>query len=265
LRTCPVTGRVVLINADWLDRPAPAAAPAGACWYCEATGRVIVRRGDVVARPHPVPALGVEGDPRPAVYGGGVRRQAVGAHELVYGRHLGDDAPLFEILADRVTDLRGDPRLLGFSMTRRHAPGRHVCWHLFAVPYPVPASAPAGWRDHERLHGERVIEDGAATTLLAFAPRVPFEAWVMPAQGLAGFTESGLKVREAVAQAVGRALVRIGRALRNAPIDLVLVDGEPWRVEILPRLTPPAAVETATGVAVHGVFPEEAVAFLREG
>lgn len=278
LRTCPVTGRVVLLNDQWVDAPAPPpatpVAPAGpSCWYCAYTGPLITRFGDVHVVPHPVPALGIEGDPRPTVLAGAARRQAVGAHELIFGGHGGGpsgghegkgEGPLLAAVAARVTDLRRDQRLRGFGATRRSAPGAHPVWQLFAVPTELEGSMPAGWRDAERAHGERILEDGGATALLAWAPRVPFEAWVMPAQGHARFDRTGPEVIAAVAAAVDRTLARLSVAVRGAPIDLVLVESEPWRIELLPRLAGPAAVEVATGVPVHGVFPEAAAEYLRD-
>lgn len=268
LRTCPVTGRVVLLNDRWVDTPPPLPAPdahAGACWYCAYQGPVIARTGDVTVAPHPVPVLGIEGDPRPTVVAGALRRQGVGAHELVFGPHdAGGEGQLLSMIAARVTDLRNDDRLRGFGAARRAVPGAHAVWQLFAVPMELEASVPAGWRDAERAHGERILEDGAATTLLAWAPRVPFEAWVMPAHGHARFDRSLPEVVAAVASAVDRAFSRLSLALRGAPIDLVLVESEPWRVELLPRLAAPTAVQVATGVPVHGVFPEAAAHYLRD-
>jgi hypothetical protein len=259
-----VAGRVVLLNDAWVDVPAPE-PPEGPCFHCGYDGPVIATRGPLRAVPHPVPALGVEGDPRPTVTAGGVRRQAVGAHELVFGPHAdADPGALLGLVVARWADLRNDRRLRGFGATRRAATGRHPAWQVFAVPHELPSSAPGGWRDAERLHGERILDDGAATALLAWAPRVPFETWVLPAQGLAPFERSGPEVLAAVGVVMERALARIGKALRGCPIDLVIVDGEPFRIELLPRLAAPAAVEVATGVPVHGVFPEAAAEFLRD-
>lgn len=263
LRTCPVTGRVVLLNDTWVDTPAPPVTDPAPCFYCGYDGHVIATREGARAVPHPVPALGIEGDARPTVLAGAVRRQAVGAHELVFGGHDGAE-PLLPLVAQRWSDLRNDRRLRSFGATRRHVPGRHVAWQVFALPYDVPHTVPAGWRDAERAHGERILEDGPVTTFVAWAPRVPFETWVLPSEGLAGFEQSGADVQVAVGAAVDRVLARLSRALRGCPIDIVVVDGDPWRVELLPRLDPPAAVEVATGVPVHGVFPEAAAEFLRE-
>jgi hypothetical protein len=254
---------VVLINDAWVDAPAPE-VEAGPCWHCAYEGPVITTRGGVRAVPHPRPALGIEGDPRPTVLAGGVRREAVGAHEIVFGPHdEAEPGALLGLVAARWSDLRNDRRLRGFGATRRAAPGRHAAWQVFALPYELPLSVPAGWRDAERLHGERVVDDGGVTALLAWAPRVPFETWVLPAQGLAPFERSAPELLAAVGVATQRMLALLWRALRGCPIDVVLVDGEPFRLELVPRLAGPAAVEVATGVPVHGVSPEAAAEFLR--
>ncbi|MDP2311930.1 MAG: hypothetical protein Q8P41_03430 [Pseudomonadota bacterium] len=267
LRTCPVTGRGVLLNDGWVDLPPPVPAPTERCWYCAYAGPVIAHVDTVRVVPHPVPALGIEGDPRPTVVAGGVRRQAVGAHELLFaqGHAPVGEAVLLAVLAARWTDLQGDQRLRGFGATRRDAPGAHAVWQLFAVPTELPPSLPAGWRDAERAHGERILEDAGATTLLAWAPRVPFETWVLPAHGIARFSRTDPELVAAVGAAVDRVRERLSLALRHAPIDLVLVDGEPWRIELLPRLAGPAPVEVATGLPIHGVFPEAAAEYLRDG
>lgn len=269
LRTCPVTGRGVLLNDGWFDAPAPPPSGVDPCWYCAYEGPVIRRIDGVTVVPHPVPALGIEGDPRPTVVSGGVRRQAVGAHELLFvegarGHAGGGEGALLAAVAARIADLRRDTRLRGFGAVRRHTPGGHAVWQVFAVPVELPTTAPGGWRDAERAHGERILEDAGATTLLAWAPRVPFEAWVLPTLGIAPLARTGPELIAAVAGAVDRALVRISAALRDAPVDLVLVDGEPWRVEILPRLAGASPVEAATGMPIHGVFPEAAAEFLRD-
>lgn len=260
LRTCPVTGRVVLLNDAWVDEPV-VPEPSGPCWYCSANEPIIATKGAARAIPHPVPALGVEGDARPVLLAGAVRRQAVGAHELVYAAHEGGE--LLSLVADRWRDLRRDSRLLGMAAIRRSAPGRHVAWQVNALPHHLPSSAPAGWRDVERGLGVRLIAVDAATTFLAWAPRVPFETWVLPTLGTAGFEQSDPALVREVERAAEGALRALVRALRGAAVDLVVVDGEPWRIELLPRLSVPSAVEVSTGVPVHGVFPEAAAVLLR--
>lgn len=261
LRTCPVTGRTVLLNDAWIDAPAPPQPPPATCWYCAPRGPVITLAEPVRAVPHPTPWLGIEGDARPGVSGGAVRRDAVGAHELVYGAHAEDEGALMRMVAARVADLRNDTRLRGFGAVRRITAGAHAAWQVFALPFDLPLSTSAWWRDEEMAAGLRVVERHAeAVALLAWAPRAPFETWVMPAAGAApfGVTDPG-PVAELARHVVGL----LGRALREPPLDLVLVDGDPWRIEIVPRLAPPSTVEAASGVCAHGTFPEAAAEWLR--
>lgn len=247
LRTCPVTGRVVLINDAWLDAPpveAPAAAPA-------ASAQVVGTRGGCAARPCATPWLGVEGSVEMHRHEGRLWREAVGAHELLLG---GTTAEALALAQDRIADLRGDTRLRGFHLAWRGA------WQLYALPFePVPG-APEAWRDAERRSGERVIGavDGAVA-ILAWAPRVPFETWVLPAWGRGGFEEAEVGP---VAALLDRVVERLARALPGAELDRVVVDGAPWRVEVLPRLGRPALSE-GFDLPAHGTFPEAAAAYLR--
>jgi len=66
-----------------------------------------------------------------------------------------------------------------------------------------------------------------------------------------------------VGDAVATVARGIAQALRGAPMDLVLVDGAPWRVEVIPRLARPTSLEIAAGIPIHGTLPELAAAHLR--
>lgn len=262
IRSCPVTGQAVLINDAWVDRPAPAVRGA-ACWYCSPRGPVLARDGDVLVVPHPVPALGVEGDDRVQDEGhGALRREAVGAHELLFAGHDASDVPLLAVVRHRIHDLRRDRRLRGFRAVRRHQRGGHVAWQLIALPFDVPPLVAATWRDEEARRGTRVIaQDSRAVAVAAWAPRVPFETWVLPR------ADEDLERGDpgAVAGVLPEVIAALDDALDGAPIDLVIEDGAPWRVVLMPRLAAPNAVDVATGLPMHGVFPEEAARFLRRG
>lgn len=269
LRVCPVEGTAVLLNDAWIDRPAASRAPGGgACRWCAPPRRPIATAPGLVgpavyAVPHPTPALGVEGDARVRREGGRVWRDAVGAHEVVYGAHAGDDRACLALVRARIEDLRQDTRLRGFRVSRRAGPGRHAAWQVFALPYELPLSAPARWRDDELADGGRVITHvPGAAAILAWAPRTPLETWVLPDAGRAAFADAD---PGPVAALVAETLTRLSRALRDPVIDAVILDGEPWRIELRPRATPGRPVEVATGMPVHGAFPERAAEMLRSG
>ncbi len=264
LRTCPVTGRTVLLHPGWIDRPAPP-ADAGACAWCRPGvlqhAQVLAQLNGVRAVAHPVPALSLDGQPVPAASSAPLRRDAFGAHELVVGPHVAREATLLRVLAARVNDLRRDGRLRGFHASRRARKGHHAAWQLFGLPWERAPEPVAAWRTRERADGARtLVERDGAFAAMAWAPRAPFEAWVVPLEGDAPF---GAQDPVAVADAVARVAREVSRALRDPPIDLVLVDGAPWRVEIVPRLEAPGALEVAAGVPIHGVLPERAAMHLR--
>lgn len=253
LRTCPVTGVTVLVHAGWPEPVPPPAKRPGRCEMCAWTGPVIARIGGGLAVPHPVPALGIEGDVTMRREGGHVWREAVGAHELIFGEH--DACPWAPVPA-RIEDLRRDHRFRGFRVFRRHISGRHVVWQLVALPTDVAFSAATAWRDAEVAAGTRVaVRDGGFAAVLAFAPRVAFETWVVPVSGREGFPSAdGVRFAEAMR-------ARLGRALREPTIDLVVEEGEPWRIVLMPQLQVSRAIDAV--LPVVGAFPERAAEFLR--
>ncbi len=268
LRTCPVTGRIVLLNQTWPD-PLPQVPTVPApCWFCEpGRGPVLARVGVWRAVPHPVPALGIEGDVRVRAEGGRVRRDAVGAHELLFTEQhparpkAAIHADASRLLISRVHDLRRDTRLRSFRMIHRAAPGLHPVWQLFALPFDLATTAPAAWRDGELRDRERVVaETETVVVIAAWAPRQPFELWVLPRRGRKRLEE--LDISELFTEAALWA-ERTSDALRGAAVDWVVEDGEPVRIELIPRVSPPSAVEVGAGLPLHGVRPEEAATFLR--
>ncbi len=206
--------------------------------------------------PHDPPWVGIEGASvvlrEPAVW-----RDAVGAHEVLHGSLR----TALELAAERIEDLRRDTRLRSFGLAGRYSGGACLGLELIALPFDRPPSAPSRWRDAE-IGGPRCLAlDDDAVALLAWAPRTPMEVWVLPRQGTAAFTAASGRRLAALTEQV---LACVAAALSGAVIDIVLVEGEPWRLELRPRLTSDGVFEAATGVPAHGTFPEEATAFLHD-
>lgn len=244
LRTCPVDGHTVLLN-DVLtsvpERTTPLPSPPV---------------GDRGWHHHDPPWVGVEGNAAvqrvPAV-----SRDALGAHEWL----AGDLPTALRTAQGRMTDLRGDTRLKGFGVAGVAVDGAITGLDLVALPFETRSSAPAGWRDAE-VGGPRCIAVAeAAVALLAWAPRTPLECWVLPREGRASF---GYADPASVAALAEDVLSRLARALPGAAIEVVLVDGEPWRLELRPRMTTAGVFTAATGLAAHGSFPERAALYLRD-
>ena len=258
LRTCPVTGVTVLLNDGWPDAPAPCASAPEPCWYCESAAPVIRERDGLRAVPHPVPALGIEGSAKVQVTPGGVRREAVGAHELLYGTHDAEAGGLLLFASDRIADLRRDGRLRGFRLLRVCRPGGHAGWQLFALPIDVAPGEAAAWRAAEVEAGTRVVARApGAVAIAAWAPRVPFEVWVLP-EADADFPE-GCGAVETLAERIADTLAT---ALGGAAVHLVVEGGEPWRLVVRP-LTTPSLPTAPLDLPGHGVFPERAAELLR--
>ena len=59
------------------------------------------------------------------------------------------------------------------------------------------------------------------------------------------------------------ALRRVRRVAGPCAANLWLLEGDPWRIEVVPRLSPLAGVELGAGVFIATVPPEEAAALLR--
>ena len=263
LRTCPVTGRTVLINEGWWAAPAPLPPPPSPCPVCSFTHPPIAHADGLRVLPHPNPALGIEGNPKPLTEHGAVRMEAVGAHELIFGDHHGlDHAAALRLGRQRIHDLRRDSRLRGFRLACRLIPGHHPLWQLWAFPFELRPSAPAGWRDLQVAVGKQVVAHTAgAVALMAWAPRVPFELWLMPDRGRSSFEKDD---SAPIAGLFSQLLPRIKRAAGQVPLDLVVEEGEPWRLEILPTPANDSLLQAATGFPVHGTSPELALEFLRE-
>lgn len=262
LRTCPVTGQVVLVDGAVLDHPHPAPPPPAPCPWCTPSEPPIQALAGVTARAHPHPVLRVERDVTVHTVDGHVRREALGAHEILAGDHVGDEVSCLRLAQARIRDLRGDRRLRGFRLARRHAPGHHRVWSLWALPFEGAPGAPARWRDRELLSGERVIaEEAGAVGILAWAPRVPFETWVLARSGGSGFEDGD---PTAVARLGDHLAARLSRVLGGAAVDLFVCDGEGWRIELLPVLPDGGLFARATGIPRHGGVPERVAEYLRQ-
>lgn len=263
LRTCPVTGRTVLINEGWWAPAGPLPPVPDPCPVCSLSHAPIAQSKGLRVLPHPNPALGIEGNPKPITELGAVRMEAVGAHELIYGDHQGlDHAAALRLGQQRIHDLRRDSRLRGFRLACRLIPGHHPLWQLWAFPFELRPSAPAIWRDQQIESGKQVVAHTAgAVALMAWAPRVPFELWLMPDQGRSSFEKEDCAP---VAKLLHHVLPQIQRATAAVPLDIVVEEGEPWRLEILPALPNDSLLHAATGFPVHGTSPEVALQFLRQ-
>ena len=257
--------------------------------------------------PNKFPALRIEGELEPAGEGLYDRMNGVGAHEVVIETPdhaatlatLPVDAVADVLLAyrDRVVDLKKDPRFEYILVFKNHGAAagaslEHPHSQLIATPI-IPimvleelkgAAAyyemkeRCVWCDivrQERRSRRRVITEAHGFMAVApFAPRFPFEAWVLPTTHRSAFEETSMDALRGLAEVLGDVLRRIDRVLHHPPFNFMLhtaplregpLDDFHWHLEIIPKLTNVAGYEWGSGFFINPVPPEDAAAALREG
>jgi UDPglucose--hexose-1-phosphate uridylyltransferase len=230
----------------------------------------------------------------------------IGAHEVIIEspRHEATLATLepeavervLWAIRDRLQDLRQDRRFRSLIAFKNHgrAAGAlldHPHSQLIALPI-VPREVRdelEGARAHFAIRerclfcdivrqdladGRRVVAENADMVALApWAPRFPFETWVLPRRHQASYEETPRHEIGALARLLGDLLRRMDQALSRPPWHLLIHtaplgesvgDWYHWHVEIFPKLTRVAGFEWATGFYVNPTAPEEAAAVLRE-
>ncbi|HEV8436756.1 MAG TPA: galactose-1-phosphate uridylyltransferase [Methylomirabilota bacterium] len=255
--------------------------------------------------PNKFPALRIEGELERSGEGLYDRMNGVGAHEVVVEAPEHDArieqlpvAHLAEVLRayrERMVDLAKDPRLEYAMVFKNHgdfagATLEHPHSQLIATPI-VPMTVEEElsgalqhfrikqrciWCDivrQERQDGGRVVLEQAGIIALApFAPRFPFETWVLPVGHRSSYEEAPMGDLVTLASVLGEILRRIGRTLDDPPYNLILhsaplraraLDHFHWHLEIIPKLTRVAGFESGSGFFINPTPPEEAARYLR--
>ena len=110
------------------------------------------------------------------------------------------------------------------------------------------------------------------STLAPFAPRFPFETWVLPVGHRSSYEETGPEEFLPLARVLGDVLRRLGRVLDDPPYNLMLhsaplraphLDHFHWHLEIITKFIRVAGFEWGTGFFINPTPPEEAARYLR--
>jgi UDPglucose--hexose-1-phosphate uridylyltransferase len=256
--------------------------------------------------PNKFPALRIEGELEPSGDGLYDRMNGVGAHEVVIETPdhtatlatLSPDAVADVLLAfrDRVVDLKKDPRFEYILVFKNHGAAagaslEHPHSQLIATPIiPIMVSEELKgaseyydmkercvWCDvvHQERRARRriIMEANGFMALAPFAPRFPFETWILPTQHRWAFEETGVEELRGLAEVLGGFLRRLDRVLGRPPFNFMLhtaplregpLEHFHWHLEIIPKLTNVAGYEWGTGFFINPVPPEDAAAALRE-
>src|SRR5438034_1386062 len=259
--------------------------------------------------PNKFPALQIEGTLDRRAEGLYDKMNGVGAHEVVIETPEHDldiaDQPvehieqLLNAYRERAMDLHRDKRLRYVLIFKNHGAGagatlEHPHTQLIATPI-VPKilqeeldGARRYFELKERcvfcdiVQQETAENDGRRVVSMTerfvvvepFAPRFPFETWILPRQHDASFpvlTDIG-ELRD-LAVTLKDTLQRLNRALDRPPFNFVIhtapvSEGESeyyhWHLEITPTLTRVAGFEIGSGFHINPTPPEDAAQYLRE-
>ena len=256
--------------------------------------------------PNKFPALCIEGAVSRQGEGLFDKMSGIGAHEViietpVHGQTLATlpEKRVEDVLwafRDRMIDLQRDKRFRYVLIFKNHgAPAgaslEHSHSQLIALPI-VPkrvreevdgAKGYYAYKERcvycdiirqERDSGIRVIsENEDFLTVAPYAPRFPFETWVLPKEHESAFENSQTHFYENLARALKNLLMRVNTVLEMPSYNLVFhtspVKEAPndyyhWHLEMMPKLTRVAGFEWGTGFYINPTPPEEAAKFLRE-
>jgi UDPglucose--hexose-1-phosphate uridylyltransferase len=127
--------------------------------------------------------------------------------------------------------------------------------------------------EQELSCGERIVYDECG--YVAFCPYAslqPFEVWLMPKEHASAFEQNSSDGFQGLTEALHWLILRIERVVPDAAYNLLIRTapwhGElsawcHWRIELLPRATPLAGFELATGMFINPLAPERAAGKLR--
>lgn len=256
--------------------------------------------------PNKYPALIIEGDLGKEGEGLYDRMNGIGAHEVIVESPLHEqsfsslspDKMLFVLRAfkERINDLSRDPRFKYVMIFKNHGKAagaslEHSHSQLIALPI-LPrmivselAGALSYYRYKERCifcdiirqeirQDVRVVcQNDHFITLTPFAPRTPFEMWVLPKTHSSAYCKEEDGKLYSLAMLMSETLRRLDACIQDVPYNFVLhneplqsdgLDHYHWHFEIVPKLTSIAGFEWGSGFYINPMPPEEAAQYLRQ-
>jgi UDPglucose--hexose-1-phosphate uridylyltransferase len=256
--------------------------------------------------PNKFPALGIEGTLNRQGEGLYDKMNGVGAHEVIIetpehrttmaGLAASQIESVLWAYRDRILDLKKDARLKYMLIFKNFGDAagaslEHTHSQLIALPV-VPKRVQeevTGARDYygykercvfcdmirqEASSGVRLVaENDGFFALCPFAPRFPFELWIVPKVHQSSFEESSRSDYQHLATLLKDMLGRLEAVLdhpaynyiiHSSPVPDGVNDYYHWHLEIMPKLTKLAGFEWGTGFYINPTPPEEAAKFLRE-
>ena len=237
--------------------------------------------------PNKFPALGIEGNLDRQAEGLFDKMNGVGAHEVIvenneHNATLASMTPknIEDVLwtfRDRILDLKKDRRLKYILIFKNYGEGagatlEHTHSQLIALPVvPIYVAEEIEGAKQYYIYKERcvfcdiarqeieagirvVAENDDFLTIAPYAPRFPFETWILPKQHESAFENSSSRMFQNLAKAIRTLLNKANRVLDDPPYNLVIHssptqdssnDHYHWHIEFVPKLTKVGGFEWA--------------------
>ncbi|MBI2342693.1 MAG: galactose-1-phosphate uridylyltransferase [Deltaproteobacteria bacterium] len=256
--------------------------------------------------PNKFPALMIEGSLNKRGDGVYDMMNGIGAHEVIvespdHNKTLANlsDQQFEDVLwsfRDRIIDLKKDKRFRYILVFKNHgqragASLEHSHCQLIALPIlPKTVIEELTGSNEYYSYKERclycdiitqeiedqkrvVLENEEFIVICPFAPRFPFEVWILPKNHAAHFEDATKHEVRHLAQIFQRTLKKLEKALNDPPYNFMihtapLTMHNPevyhWHIELTPRLTRMAGFERGSGFYINPTAPEVSAQFLRE-
>ncbi|PID56995.1 galactose-1-phosphate uridylyltransferase [candidate division KSB3 bacterium] len=257
--------------------------------------------------PNKFPALQIEGDLQKIGEGLFDKMNGIGAHEVLIespehemtlsSMEHPKVVDMFWAFRERVVDLKRDRRFKYIMMFKNYGSAagaslEHPHSQLIALPV-VPlavlsemdgAKTYFDYKDRcvfcdiiyqETCDGSRVVsEHDDFLVVCPYAPRFPFETWILPKAHTSVFENSSREQFANLAHALQNTIRRLDNVLEDPPYNFIIhnaplhhehdVNYYHWHMEIMPKLAKVAGFEWGTGFYINPTPPEDAAKFLRE-
>ncbi|MFQ5456414.1 MAG: galactose-1-phosphate uridylyltransferase [Nitrospirota bacterium] len=256
--------------------------------------------------PNKFPALQIEGSLDKVGEGLYDTMNGLGAHEVIIegpshdlniaGLPLKNVEDTLHAYRERIVDLKKDVRFRYILIFKNEGEAagaslEHSHSQLIALPI-VPIQVSRELEGSKRYYRYRdrcvycdiirqELETGSRIVLenehficsSPFAPRFPFETWIIPKKHDSCYDHLQTHEIESLAKILKNILMRIDKALNIPPYNYIIHTGPirenvneyyHWHIEIMPKLTKVAGFEWGTGFYINPTVPEEAAKSLRE-
>ncbi len=256
--------------------------------------------------PNKFPALQIEGELEKIGEGIFDKMSGVGAHEVIIESpdHMSSLSNLprknmenvLWAYHQRLTELKKDPRLKYVLIFKNEGEAagaslEHTHSQLIALPI-VPKlvreelTSSRNYYDmkercifcdiinQELEEGKRVVcENENYVAIAPYAPRAPFETWILPKKHESHYKPLDNGGFSSLAEVLQRVLKQIDKLLDVPPYNYMIHtspfnDEENeyyhWHIELMPKLTKIAGFEWGSGFYINPTPPEEAARYMRE-